>query len=182
MRYDGKAAIERVHALFDDLVAYCMRADAVRGATDSEIAAMAHALGCRTIPVAVCAMLHLIGRDSGPFFGGAMFGVRYLSAADKAAALRYFADVDRPSPEFRDPGGMLVLLHHGGYQTCVVDGADLHLADPPVWLLGEDELQRLWARTTDWFAGECDGVKLYFDTTAEARAAGRRPSGERYFR
>ncbi|GAB4587722.1 hypothetical protein Ntsu_55540 [Nocardia sp. IFM 10818] len=53
----------------------------------------------------------------------------------------------------RDPQGMLVLSSHGGYQYCVIDGADLHMADPPVWHILEDtHAIRQCPRVSDWFA------------------------------
>ncbi|MFG1795026.1 SMI1/KNR4 family protein [Nocardia sp. NPDC049149] len=163
-------AIDRVHALFQDVLAHGLRADAVSGATNAEIDGMAVAQQAAAVPAALREILRLIGYDRGPYFGdGSAFGVE-LRLDEKSMALEFFDEVAAPPAEFRDPEGMLVLHYHGGYQVCVLDGADLDEPDPPVWLLREDgELARLWSTTTEWFSGVCAEVTSRVDQLGRAR-------------
>ncbi|MGX1776548.1 SMI1/KNR4 family protein [Nocardia brasiliensis] len=163
---------ERIHAAFQDVVAYGLRPEAVSGATDAQIDDMAAAQGAPAVPTAVREVLRLIGDDQGPFLsGGCFFGVDEMREDVKETALEFY-DMASPRPaEFRAPADMLVLLFHGGYQVCVIDGADLNDPNPPVWLLEEDgELSRLWSTVTEWFAGVCAGVKSLADLLADMRA------------
>ncbi|MGW4846830.1 SMI1/KNR4 family protein [Nocardia brasiliensis] len=116
--------------------------------------------------------LRLIGDDQGPFLGGGgQFGVDELREDVKETALEFYDKVSPQPAEFRAPADMLVLLFHGGYQVCVIDGADLNEPNPPVWLLEEDgELSQLWSTVAEWFSGVCAGVKSLADALADMRA------------
>ncbi|GAA4553199.1 hypothetical protein [Amycolatopsis samaneae] len=176
---DHFATIDRVGELFRGVVARGLRPGTVAGATDAEIDDMAAAQESPAVPVAAREVLRLVGKDKGPFAGGGgYFGVDGLRERAKQKALEFFDEATAPPAGFRDPEDMLVLLYHGGYLTCVVDGADLTAADPPVWLLEEDgTLRRQWAAVTDWFAGLCAEVGQLADELADARAHDRPDPG-----
>ncbi|MFB9908954.1 SMI1/KNR4 family protein [Allokutzneria oryzae] len=172
---DRTAVIDRIHSTFQDVLARGLRPEAVAGATDSEIDGMAAAQGAPAVPAAVREVFRLIGDRKGPFLGGGgFFGVHGLREHAKEMALEFFDEVKAQPAEFGDPEQMLVLLYHGGYLVCVVDGADLDDPNPPVWLLEEDgELRRRWPTVADWFSGICGEVASLAERLAETRAQGQ---------
>jgi hypothetical protein len=176
-----QALVEEIDTIHRDAVRAGMRADGARGASGDEIELLMHRQRVLTVPVTVRRIWELIGADPGPFWRGSTCAVTTLTAEVKRMAVRA---PGAGAHRLADPEGMLVLLEHGGYQFEVVDGADLHLPNPPVWLLceGGEPLEQRWTSVTSWFHSAGRGVarsKLRFDE--HIRRGGRDSQGARHF-
>lgn len=69
---------------------------------------------------------------------------------------------------------MLVVLDAAGSSYLVVDGADLGLADPPLWVLTEGgSVRKRWSTVSEWFGNVADGV-----LERKARLLSRRARGK----
>jgi hypothetical protein len=165
-------AAGRVREIFANVVAAGFRPEMVEGASDDEIDRMAMAQGVPAVPAALREILRLIGRDPGLWITGSIFGVNAMDSAVKHDALECLEDVDEHS--MRDPQNLLAVLDAAGSSYLVVDGTDLGLPDPPLWLLTEGGLvQKRCASVTDWFARVAEGV-----LEEKARLASRRARGK----
>lgn len=62
----------------------------------------------------------------------------------------------------QDSAGALVLVEHGGYTYHLIDGADLELDDPPVWLVTEgEEPEKQWRSVSFWFETITPDIERY---------------------
>jgi len=177
-----QALADEVEAIHRNAVHAGMRADGTRGASDEQIDRLMARQQVPSIPVSVRRIWELIGADPGPFWRGSNCGVDQLDAGAKHLALQALG---AGATRFADPQGILVLLEHGGYQFEVIDGSDLTMPNPPVWLVceGGEPLDQHWPSVTSWFHSAGRGVarsKLRFDE--HIRSGGRDTTGARHFR
>jgi hypothetical protein len=150
------------------------------GATDEQIDAMAAAQGVAHVPVAVREVLRLIGHDPGMWLAGSSFGVHRITGEMKRFALATLSQLENP---LADAAGMLVIVEHQSYEFTVIDGSDLSLPDPAVWLISEGEPVTKWPSVTAWFDGSAPDVENH---RARLRSRQRRgktsSSAAMYFR
>jgi hypothetical protein len=177
-----QALVDEVDAVLRHAVLAGMRSSAVRGATPEQISTLLHRQRVSSIPLAVRRIWELIGDDPGPFWRDSVCAVQGLDATAKDLARDALASGRH---DLTDPDGILVLLAHGGYQFEVIDGAHLHLPNPPVWLVceGGEPLDRRWTSVTSWFRSGGRGVersKQRFDE--HTRRGGRDHRAEGHFR
>jgi hypothetical protein len=174
-------AESRVREIFATVVAEGFRVEMVEGASEEEIDRMAMAQGVRTVPAALREVLRLLGRKPSMWFAGSTFGVNGVDAAVKQDALDCLDEADEQT--MRDPRNLLAVLDAAGSSYLVVDGADLDLPDPPLWLLTETGIvQKRWGSVTEWFAGVAEGVLESKARLASRRARGKPdPAREAYF-
>jgi hypothetical protein len=175
------ALTDEVDAVLRHAVLAGMRASAVRGATAEQISTLLQRQQVSAIPLAVRRIWELIGDEPGPFWRDSVCAVAGLDTATKESACGALASGRH---DLTDPDGILVLLAHGGYQFEVIDGAQLHLPNPPVWLVceGGEPLDRRWNSVTSWFRSGGRGVeraKLRFDE--HTRRGGRDLRAEQHF-
>ena len=171
MEPEAADAVSRVREIFASVVAEGFRVETVQGASDEEIDRMAVTQGVSVVPVALREVLRLLGREPGLWIPGSTFGARFVDAAVKRDALECLDEADGHG--MRDPQNLLAVLDAAGSSYLVVDGTDLELPDPPLWLLTESgTVQKRCASVTEWFAGVADGV-----LDAKARLASRRAGG-----
>lgn len=172
MEREAIDAVSRVCEIFADVVAAGFRPETVEGASDDEIDHMAMAQGVRNVPAALREVLRLIGRKPGLWIAGSAFGVDEVDATVKQDALECLDEVDDHT--MRDPQNLLAVLDAAGSSYLVVDGTDLELPDPPLWLLTEGGLvQKRCGSVTEWFAGVAEGV-----LESKARLVSRRERGK----
>jgi hypothetical protein len=165
-------AVSRVREIFASVVAEGFRVEAVQGASDEEIDRMAMAQGVSVVPASLREVLRLLGRTPTMWFAGATFGVLSVDAEVKQDALDCLDETDEHA--MRDPQNLLAVLDAASSSYLVVDGTDLELPDPPLWLLTETgTVQKRWASVTEWFANVADGV-----LEGKARLASRRARGK----
>jgi hypothetical protein len=180
MERDAFEAARRVREIFASVVAAGFRPEMVEGASDEEIDRMAMAQGVSTVPPALREVLRLIGRRPGLWFAGSAFGVNEVGAAVKQDALDCLDEADEHS--MRDPQNLLAVVDAAASSYLVVDGADLDLPDPPLWLLTEVGLVQKRRPVTEWFAGVAEGVLESKAIVASRRERGRSdPAREAYF-
>jgi hypothetical protein len=170
----------RVREIFAAAVADGLRADSVIGAGDDEIDAWAVEQGARAVPAAVREVLRLVGRDHGLWLAGSSLGV---GAVRREAKRHFLATLAALGDPLGDAEGALVLVEHQSYAFHVVDGAGVHLGDPPVWLVAEDAApEQQWATTSSWFRAVTPDVARYRERLDVMRQLGRRriPDWARY--
>ncbi|MFF2550745.1 hypothetical protein ACFVUS_07075 [Nocardia sp. NPDC058058] len=161
MNEQQSAIVGTIEATFEGVIGAGLRRTAVSGATDAEIDGFAAEQGVTDVPVAVRAVLRLIGSESGLWWAGTHFGVKYIFGEHKQYAIDTLDTVEH---ELRCPEGLLVLSSHQSYEYVVIDGADLHLDDPPVWEVVEHEhAHRFWDRVSGWFAATAPDIDGYRD-------------------
>ncbi|NKY87908.1 hypothetical protein [Nocardia veterana] len=145
----GADPVGRIRQIFAAAVADGLRGDSVSGASDAEIDAWATGQGARAVPAAVREVLRLLGRDHGLWLAGSSLGV---VAVQRQAKNHLVATLPSLGDPLVDPEGALVLVDHQSYTFHVVDGADLDLPDPPVWLVTEREgSEKRWGTVSFWF-------------------------------
>jgi len=173
-------AQRRVREIFASAVAEGFRAETVEGASDADIDRMAAAQGVPAVPAALREVLRLLGRKPALWFAGSIFGVT-VDAEVKQDALDCLDEVDEHG--MRDPGNLLAVLDAAGSSYLVVDGADLGLPDPPLWVLTEGgSVQKRWASVTEWFAAVAEEIVQTKARLASRRARGQSdPDREAYF-
>ncbi|MFJ6675388.1 hypothetical protein ACIQMJ_30155 [Actinosynnema sp. NPDC091369] len=164
-----------IRATFEKVVRDGLRRESVAGADDREIDRMAADQGVAAVPVAVREVLRLIGRRSGLWFPGTDFGVGLVTGRTKQDAR---AALEGLSHEVRSPDGIFVLSAHQGHTYHFIDGADLGMDDPPVWVVTEhEEVVRDWGSTTEWFAAMDPDVEDYREMLEMMTELGRQPPG-----
>jgi hypothetical protein len=174
-------AVGRVRETFETVVAQGYRPETVEGATDEEIDRMAATQGVAALPASLREVLRLLGREPALWFPGAAFGVRSVDAAVKQDALDCLDETDEHA--MQDPRNLLAVLDAAGSSYLVVDGTDLDLPDPPLWVLTETgTMQKRWESVTEWFANVAEGVLERKARLASRRARGKPdPVREAYF-
>ncbi|MFF3390856.1 hypothetical protein ACFYW1_07985 [Streptomyces sp. NPDC002669] len=156
----GQEAGAAIRAVLDRCMAEGLAPDSVEGATDEQVEAYAVAQGVTTVPVAVREVLRLIGVRHGLWQVGSALGVDAVGGDAKRYAQAALVPGD--GAVLRDPAGLLVLVAHQAYAFHVVDGADLGMPDPPVWLVTEGEPARpAWRSVTHWFDSTSPDVGAY---------------------
>ncbi|WP_433757986.1 hypothetical protein [Nocardia sp. CA-135398] len=76
----------------------------------------------------------------------------------------------------RTPGRLLVLTSHRSYAYCVIDGADLHLDAPAVWVIVEhDYARKAWAHVSEWFTDTASDIAAYRERAEILTEIGRTP-------
>ncbi|GGO52675.1 hypothetical protein GCM10012287_37500 [Streptomyces daqingensis] len=156
--------------------------EAVRGAGDAELEQLVGGQRLDSLPAAAGSVLRLVGGAKGPWFLGERL---VLADADpgglKEAALG--CGTQETGAQLHDTAGMLVLTCHDGTRYEVVDGCDLSMADPPVWILdGTGDVQKSCGSLTEWFSRAADRVvNLSKDVARRARQGRPTPPWARYF-
>ncbi|GAA3868794.1 hypothetical protein GCM10022243_38010 [Saccharothrix violaceirubra] len=165
--------------IFDRVLAGGLRPGAVTGADPVAIVQAADTQRVARIPAAVEAVWRLVGGDPGPWWMGSKAAVSGLDGEIKELALE---TLDYVEGDLRDPKGLLVLLIHGADEFHVVDGADLALPDPPVWLVQDGRpLTAPWPTVTAWFESAAADVLRHRDLLRETLAEGGSSSTAAYF-
>jgi hypothetical protein len=174
-------AASRVREIFTSVVTEGFRVEMVEGASDEEIDRMATAQGVRAVPASLREVMRLLGRKPALWFAGSIFGVIGVDAAVKQDALDCLDEAGEQL--MGDPRNLLVVLDAAGSSYLVVDGADLELPDPPLWLLTEaGTVEKRWGSVTEWFAGVADGVLETKAMLVSRRARGKPDTArEAYF-
>jgi hypothetical protein len=173
MNQPPEGASARIRATFEKVVADGLRRGSVAGASDEQIDQMAAAQGVDVVPEAVREVLRLLGVRSGLWFPGTEFGVEPMTADKKRQAVATLGGLQH---DMVDPNGILVLTSHQGYAYHVVDGADLGLDDPPVWLVTEgEEARKRWNSVSEWFAAMDPDVTDYRDMLEMIEEMGKQP-------
>lgn len=170
------AAVARIRAIFDEMVAAGYRAEKVEGASDEEIDAVAAAQGVPMVPAAMREILRIMGSRPGLLMAGTLFGVETADPEIKEGAGWCLEEADeRGTPHgMRDPAGMLVIAAAHPESYSVIDGSDLAEPDPPVWVLVESgEVWRSRDSVTQWFATVGEGLVETKRRLADMRARGR---------
>jgi hypothetical protein len=149
--------VSRVREIFASVVAEGFRAETVHGASHEEIDRMAVEQGVSTVPASLREVLRLLGRDPALWFAGLVFGVHAVDAQVKQDALECLDEANEYA--MRDPQNLLVVVDAGDSAYLMVDGTDLELPDPPLWLVTEDgTVQKRWVSITAWFRDAADRV------------------------
>lgn len=155
------AVVDAIQTAFEKLINDGLRRTAVVGATDDEIESFAAEQGFTQVPVSVRTVLRLIGAQPGMWWAGTHFGVYEVVGGHKQGAI---AALDTVKHELRDPEGSLVLASRQGYAYFVIDGADLHLDDPPVWDVVEHEYALPgWTGVSTWFTATAPNIDCIRD-------------------
>jgi hypothetical protein len=174
-------AVSRVREIFASVVAEGFRVEMVEGASDEEIDRMAMTQGVTAVPASLREVLRLLGREPALWITGSTFGVHFVDAAVKQDALDCLDEADEHA--MRDPQNLLAVLDAAGSAYLVVDGTDLELSDPPLWVLTESgNVQKRWASVTEWFSNVADGVREEKAVLISRRDRGKPdPAREAYF-
>lgn len=181
MSIEEKSAAEEVRAIFGRAVSDGLRPELMAGASGEQVIAWAAAQDVHTVPAAVREVLELIGSNSGLWFAGSSFGVDAIRAEAKGHALATLKNLQSP---LTDAAGILVLIEHQGYEFHVINGDDVGLPDPPVWLVVENRSAvKNWSSVSDWFKSGEPNIKDYKFRLEFNRKRGRstNPSWLRYF-
>ncbi|MGV9408937.1 SMI1/KNR4 family protein [Nocardia sp. NPDC003693] len=164
-------AKELVRQIFDGAVAQGYRPESAREASDEEIDRMAARQNADDIPAAYREVLRIMGRRASLWFQGMAFGV-FLDEEDKTVALNSL-EYAKTDTGLRDPTGMLVIAEAEA-NFLVIDGADLHKPNPPVWTITDgNEVKLAAASVTDWFNGRAERLLEFKMTLVKWRASGR---------
>ncbi|MFE5288990.1 hypothetical protein ACFRAQ_28835 [Nocardia sp. NPDC056611] len=181
MSIEERSAAEEVRGIFERAVSDGLRPELMAGATGEQVDAWAADQDVHTVPTAVREVLELIGSNSGLWFAGSSFGVDAISAEAKRHAL---ATLGNMKPTLVDEAGILVLVEHQGYEFHVIDGGDIGLPNPPVWLVVENQSAVMhWPSVSDWFKFGQPNIKDYKFRLEFNRKRGRstNPSWLHYF-
>jgi hypothetical protein len=150
-------ARRRIREIFDRVVADGLRRDAVAGASEEQLREWAESQAVSVLPAAVAEVFGLLGVKQGPWWYGSTAVISRLDGEMKELALEC---LDFSEGELADSQRMLLLLARGGYEFHVVDGADLHLDDPPVRRIVEgNPIERRWSSVTAWFESAAVSVQ-----------------------
>lgn len=174
---------EQVHGIYRDAVrtAFLDR-ETVRGATDADMDRLLSGQQLASLPSAADAVLRLVGGTKGPWFLGESLVLADAEPAElKEQALDCYTR--QVGSGLADAHGMLVLTCHDGTRYEVVDGRDLTLEDPPVWLLDHTgRLQESCPGVTRWFTDAASRVQhLSKDVARRTRQQRPAPPWARYF-
>ncbi|MFC4493018.1 hypothetical protein ACFPA8_02565 [Streptomyces ovatisporus] len=156
--------------------------EAVRGAEDAELERLVGGQQIDSLPAAADSVLRLVGGAKGPWFLGERLVMADAEPAElKAEALGCYTRQNGTG--LLDAPGMLVLTCHDGTRYEVVDGGDLALEDPAVWLLDDTgRLQRSSGSLSEWFTHAANRVvNLSKDVARRARQGRPTPPWARYF-
>ena len=172
MTVPNAGAAERIREIFATAVSDGLRADSVRGASDDEIDAWAAGQGARAVPEAVREVLRVLGNDHGLWLAGSSLGVHAVQGEAKNHLLATLPALGDP---LEDAEGALVLVEHQSYTFHVVDGAEIELPDPPVWLVTEgEEAAKQWESVSFWFRTITPDVARYRERLEVMQELGRR--------
>ncbi|TWF77778.1 hypothetical protein FHX44_113693 [Pseudonocardia hierapolitana] len=174
MSPDERTSAEAIRATFQRVISEGLKPEFMAGASDDQIDAMAAAQGAVRVPAAFREALRLIGLEHGLWLAGSSLGAAVVGQEEKQNALATLAQLeDNP---LADAEGMLVLVEHQAYSYHVVDGVDLHQADPPVWVITEGEgTRKVWPSVTSWFDSTAPSVRKYRSRLRLARQLGDPP-------
>ncbi|MBH0777001.1 hypothetical protein [Nocardia bovistercoris] len=164
-------AIAAINEILEQLVAYGMEPESLRGVTDVEIDAMAAEQNAPAVPAAVRAMMRAIGAKQGDF---QIVGDFYLGALDtewKSQVLEFWDEVPVERRPFEDSEHMLVIADYQSSAAAVIDGARLTEPDPPVWWIAEDGSVDRIDSVTRFFRGAARGVESLIDRRRERRGS-----------
>ncbi|MBL1075191.1 SMI1/KNR4 family protein [Nocardia sp. 2] len=167
---DAASAAELVRQVLDDTVDKGWRAEFARGATDDEIDQMVARQNAKGVPAAFREVLRIMGSGSSPWFMGTGFGV-FLDGEDKTVAL---ISIEYAESEvgLRDPDGMLVIAEAEA-NFLVIDGADLHQPNLPVWVITDgNEVKKVADSVIDWFDRSAKNLLGFKATLARRRERG----------
>ena len=149
----------RIRATYDRVLAEGLRSDSISGASRDQIDAMAAAQRVASLPAALREVYGLIGARSGLWLAGSSFGTAMDGRTVKSHALASLGRLPNP---FADAPGMYALVSHQASAFHVLDGADLDVDDPPVWLVAEEEaVIQAWDTVSAWFAATAPDVARY---------------------
>ncbi|MFJ7212370.1 hypothetical protein [Amycolatopsis sp. NPDC098790] len=163
---------ERIREIVAAAVSDGLRADSVSGASDDEIDAWAAEQGARAVPPAVREVFRTIGREHGLWLVGSSLGVHAVRREAKNHLLATLPTLGDP---LEDPEGALVLVEHQSYTFHVVDGVELELPDPPVWLISEGEpAEKQWASVSHWFRTITPDIARYRERLEVMQELGRK--------
>ncbi|MBB5914420.1 putative heme/steroid binding protein [Nocardia transvalensis] len=162
-----------IEATFEQAIRQGLRRSAVAGASDEQIDRFAAAQGCADAPVSVRAVLRVVGSQPGLWLAGTHFGVHAVTSDTKRQAIASLTTVQHG---MRAPDGLLTLTSHQSYAYTAIDGADLHLDDPPVWAIIEHEYAReTWPHVSTWFTATAPDIARYRERAEIMAEMGRTP-------
>lgn len=168
-----------VRAIFDEAVRAGVRPDMLRGASQDEIERARVGQKVSQVPQAVREIWGLLGLEHGPFWAGDRTHIDVLDGESKQMAINCHAET---GGGLVDPAGMLVLLQHSADDFHVIDGQDLLVPDPSVWLIRYGALPaKRWASTTEWFRTAVTDVLRMKARIERLRVTGGSSSRHKYF-
>lgn len=143
------SATTPVRETFNRAASQGWRPESVSGATDLQITTWAADQGVTQVPAVVREVLRMIGVTHGYWMPGTLLGVNELTRKNKEFAL---ATVARIGDQLQDSNGLLVLTDHQAYEFLVIDGADMTMDDPPIWIISEEAgIEPVYTSVTTWF-------------------------------